>query len=344
MTAESNESDALSRVATEAQALAEAATEDISYRKFIFEKLQNAVDQLAKESRQSSSNAESLPESQFLQATADMRGAYLLMQAAKTVETGDPAPVKEALSQLQAEAQEQQAIQLNFEADLLEQTNIPADAGDALKLFQERSVRTLNNMITDARDVISLVIDKFKDKFDDFIGALGDAAQSIAATGKPGLLQRAAEMAVSGLKSLAEFLKNDALQSAIERLREIVKGLKLEDVLAYAFQAKKTEAEFQEIKLRPTTTASVVNGVIQDLTDLAKRFVVLMKRAQWVVKAIPVIGGLLVFTGIGAHYAALGVPIAYAIVAAAVIIIGMDFADVGPVDLVPGIRSLLNRL
>ncbi|MGA9389788.1 MAG: hypothetical protein WBV69_05005 [Candidatus Sulfotelmatobacter sp.] len=123
--------------------------------------------------------------------------------------------------------------------------------------------------------------------------------------------------------------------------KQLGANLSADDVLAAAFHRDGTEQDIQNLSLKPSSTADQLNSAADQLAAIATRFVNMTKQARWVIKAIAVAGGLLTLVGVTAVHAALAVPIAYAVVAAAVIIIGMDFADAGPVDLIPGVRSVL---
>ncbi len=67
----------------------------------------------------------------------------------------------------------------------------------------------------------------------------------------------------------------------------------------------------------------------------------MMKQARWALKRHRSCGRAAHVDRVMAAHAALAVPIAYAVVGAAVVVIGMDFADVGLIDLIPGVRSII---
>jgi len=311
------------------------------------EELSHAVEQWSNQTQRLADAAPDQGERDFLRAAAEVRAGHLVLVAARAAESGDEEALREEIGLVESEQEEADSghlVALFFEEDLLSVSTWPSDPEEALQQFKERSVRTLDNMVTETQDVISAAWEKFKSKFDDFVAALGDLAKSFASSGAGGWIHWGIEKIVSGLKALAEFLRSDSLNTAIDYLKQLGANLSPEKMLAAAFHRDGTAQEINSVALKPSTTADQLNAAAQKLAGIATRFVNMMKQARWVLKAIGVAGGLLTLAGVTAAHAALAVPIAYAVVAAAVIIIGMDFADAGPLDLFPGIRSVLRTL
>jgi hypothetical protein len=269
-------------------------------------------------------------EGPFFQASADMQAGYLLVEVGRAFETGDNTGVRAALARLNAESEEISAgkiAPLFFEADLLEGPTLSANNAEALRIFKQRTKRTLDNMVLEARDVIKVAVDKFKDNFDRFVSELGDLAKSFSAQGAGGIIKAGLEKVISGLKTLAEFLRSDALKEAIGYVGEAIKDFDLQHLLARAFGCDRTKETVEKVELGPSVDRAALRDAGVSMAQLSSRYVLLLKRARWVLSAVGVVGGMLVLTGVAAHYAALSVPIAYAIVTVATVLIGMDFAD-----------------
>jgi hypothetical protein len=311
------------------------------------EELSHAVEQWSNQVQELAAAAPDQGERDFLRAAAEVRAGHLVLVAAQAAEGGDEKALRDEIGLVESEQQEAESghlVALFFEEDLLNVSNRPTDPDKALEQFKERSIRTLDNMVKDTGEVVSLAWDKFKDKFDAFVDALGDLAKSFSSSGAGGWIRWGVEKIVSGLKALAEFLKSASLNTAIDYLKQLGANLSPEKMLAAAFHRDGTKQDIENLSLKPSSTADQLNSTADKLAAIAGRFVNMMKQARWVIKAIAVAGGLLTLVGVTAVHAALAVPIAYAVVAAAVIIIGMDFADAGPVDLIPGVRSVLRTL
>lgn len=323
-------SQAIDGVIASGDNLLSSLSRDEKDRTFELNKLVAAVDVLHAETL-ASKDSPSQAEMTFLTATSEMRGGYLLIAAGRAVETGDRAAVQAALDPLRAERAEidtGERLLLFFEADLLQ---TPAEAptdDEALEAFKRRAGRTLDNMVLEARDVVNAALNNFKDKFGVFVDELGNLAKSFS-TGGSGIIRSGVDKVLSGLKALMEFVKSDTFEEALDRLKEMVKDLDLEHVLAKAFACDKTKQTIAKLQLQPARNKATLRDAGTRMADLASRYVDLLKNARWLLKAVGLVGGLLVITGVAAQYAALGVPIAYALIALATVIIGIHFARSG---------------
>jgi hypothetical protein len=320
-------SQAIQTVIDSGNQLVDWLSRDQEHKTFALNNLTKAVDNL----NTSAFALEGSPadvEQPFLKAAAEIRAGYLLIAAGRAVETGDRTGIEQALAQLKAEKAGIDADGIGalfFEADLLQAPPEAATNEEALDIFKTRAGRTLDNMVTEARDVIAAAWAKFKDKLDSFIGELGELAKSFSATGT-GVFRTAVEKVVSGLKSLAEYLKSDSLNDAIGYLKDMVKDFDLEHILAIAFGSAHTKETIQGLALRPPMNRTTLKDAGVRMADVSSRYCKLLKAARWILTAVGVIGGFLVFTPAYVHYATLGIPIAYAVVAVATILIGMTFA------------------
>ena len=217
------------------QVLEAAASSDQESKTFALNTLTRAVDEL--ESQTLIMAASSGEEAEFLRGAADVRSGSILFQAAQTLETGSKAGLEELLGDLQAEKSEAQAGVLRllfFEADLLEPPPESATDDEALLVFKTRGARTLDNMVAEASDVISAAMSKFKDKFGDFVSEVGELSKSFAAGGS-GIVQKAVQKVVSGLKVLASYLNSPKLGEAIDYLKQALTNVDLAHILSFAF-------------------------------------------------------------------------------------------------------------
>ena len=291
------------------------------------DKMTAAVEDLG--ARTNASGAGTDFERRFLESAAQMRAGCLLVSAANAVQTGDSGDVRLSISSLKTEAAAisgGEAVVLKFEKDLL---NAPVGAADdetALETFKSRAARTIDNMVTEASEVIGGAVKKFADKFREFVDALVDLSKSFSAEGPEGVIRVGLRKIADGLNAIGEFLKSDKLKDAIGDLKEMVKNFDLNHVLAFSFQCDRTKQAIDGLKSSPSRTRQALEDSGKRMAETASRYVLLLNRARWIITAIGVAGSLLALTGVAAHYAALGTPIAYAVVALAVVLIGYDFA------------------
>jgi len=193
-------------------------------------------------------------------------------------------------------------------------------------------------MVLEARDVIAASADEFRNSFDSFADELGEMAKSFSAASAGSIVSRGLEKIITGLRLLGEILKSDALQQAIRYMRDVVKNLDLQHVLASAFGCSDTKDAISKLKLYSSANPESLRIADDHMAELSSRYVVLLKQARWVLAAVQAAGSLLVLTGI--HYAALGMPVAYAIVAVATVLIGIDFAHTRMHGLIMAYRGL----
>jgi len=287
------------------------------------------------------------PESRFADAAIRISSGFVLIEAGKFIETADPEPLESALAELDEQVNPGTLTLQSYlfrPALLAPLANVPVDSEAAFDMLKARAKDTLDDMIGEAAEVIESSVTHLKDKVDKFISAFGDLAQSFTASGGVSWLRSGAEMVASGLRSLASFLHGDALRDAAAWVKDAaassgdVKGL-----LAGALRRYGAQTDISKLQLQPAIDAPALAAAVNQLAELAVRFLRLMNKARWIVRGIAVTGGALVLSGAVAH-AALAVPVAYAVVIAAVVFIFLDFADVGPTDFVPGIRTLLAKV
>ncbi len=106
----------------------------------------------------------------------------------------------------------------------------------------------------------------------------------------------------------------------VEAIKQLGAKLSPDSVLSLVFGCKTTFGQLDALKA-DTTAAGAYNYAGKALVAMSRRFVQMMKQARWALAAIGVVGGLLTLTGVAAAHAALAVPIAYAVVGAAVVVI-----------------------
>jgi hypothetical protein len=299
------------------------ATEE---KTFALHKLEEAIEVLHARSKALNSGPDDA--ARFLRAVGEMQVGYVLVEAAHAANGEDRTGFKSALDGLRMERAEiSDPINLfPYEKDLLQSGVLGSTDEEALKSFKDRAGRTLDNMVLEARDVISTAVEKFKKDLDSFVEELGELANSISATGASETVKAGIEKIVSGIKTLAEFLKSDSLREAIDYLKEMTKNLDLEHVLAQAFGCEETKATIYTLELGASINRTTLSIADTQMVDLSSRYVLLLKYARRVLTTVGAVGGILVLTGVGAHYSAMAVPITYAVVAIATVIIGMNFA------------------
>ena len=283
---------------------------------------------------------EDAAERAFLQAAAEMQAGYLLIEASRAMQAGDSADLREALATFKVEQTDissRTVSVLLFDKDLTDKPPQSTSPEEALKVFQRRAKRTVDNMISEADEVIQDTVQKLKDKFGkefgEFAKDIGGLGASLSANATNAVPREAVEKIVSGLKKLGEFLHSDNRKEAIGLIQDSFK-LDLRAVLYKSLSCDETKRLIEDVKLKPSMSLDRLNDANGRLVELCLDYVKLLKYARWILKAVVASAALLILTGVFAHYAALGVPIAYAIATVATVIIAIDYARVKMRDLV----------
>ena len=325
---------AVDRVIAAGDHLVDCLSSNVEKRTYALSMLVRSIDELQKHAL-GWPEFGSVYEQSFVRALVEMQAGCLQVSAGRAIESGDRSPIRAALSKLRGERADEDAARvaaLFFDKDLLEFSSESDNDQSALAVFKSRAARTVDNMVEEARDVISTAAEKFKDAFPGFSKELGELSNSFAAQGGNSIVKAGVDKIISGLKMFAEILHSELLQTAIDDLEEVIKESKLKldfkSVLGKAFRAANTQHAIDKLELRPKLNQTMLKTAETQMAELSRRYVLLLKRARWVLLALATVGSMLVLVGAAALYAAMTMPIAYAVVAVAVVLIGMHFADV----------------
>jgi hypothetical protein len=302
---------------------------DQQYKSHAFDKLVEAVDEL----RLHTDKLEqpfSAPCDLFFEAAVQMQAGYLLIEAGRGIESGNNSGIHSALDNLRAEEMASAGGEVTaqmFEADLLLSPVEGMNDQSALDEFKSRAARTLDNMVTEAHEVLSSALDKFKDTFDEFYEALGKLVNSFSAREGADAIRTGVEKVLSSLNMVAGLLQNERIQQTIESLKEMVHGFDLQQLLAKTFGCRGTKEAIDSVKLSPTVNRATLNAAGARMAELSRQYVLLLKQVRRVLNVVGAVGGILLLTGVAAHYAGPALPVAYAVITLATVLIGMTFAD-----------------
>jgi hypothetical protein len=102
----------------------------------------------------------------------------------------------------------------------------------------------------------------------------------------------------------------------------------LKSLVAKAFGCKDTKEVIDRVKLGPTVNRVTLSSANARMAELSRQYVLLLDQVRRVLSVVAAVGGMLLLTGVATHYAGPALPIAYALLALATILIGMNFAEV----------------
>ncbi len=269
-------------------------------------------------------------ENEFFQASAELRSAALLLAMRRAADGGDGSILKQSLGTFTLESRDIDAGVFKsafFDDDLLAFPSTSASPEDALAVFKTRATRTVDNMLSETFDVLQDAIEKFEKDFARFAVDLASLGGNLSFDSGSPLTKEIGERATAGLKKLGEFLRSDDRKEAVNLIQDAIKsGLK--GALSVTLACAKTKDSITNKALRPGMTEEQLTEAGKRMATFSRDFVELLRYAKWTIRAAGAVGGLLILTGVFAHYAPLAAPIAYAIAAAATVLIAIDYARV----------------
>jgi len=296
-------------------------------KKHAFQELADAVEDLRAPTAQMEQEG-ALSEGVF-QAAVDMQAGYLLFEAQRGIECRDRAGIQRAVSNLVAEKKVSEGApvtEMMFDADLLHPPGKEMTDASALADFKIRAERTLDNMVKEARDVLSIAIKQIKETFDKFSEALEKILHSFSAS--EGVITEGIKKIISSLQQMADLVKDKGLQRIIASLKEMVEGFDLNALLAKVFGCERTKDAITELESRATAKNETFRGAATRMAELSREYVLRLKQMKRLLSIVGFLGGALLLTGVGAAYTQWALPVAYALIALTIIVIGIDFAEI----------------
>jgi hypothetical protein len=269
------------------------------------------------------------PEKELYEAAGEMQtGRILIVSAEAAIGRSTVIEVREAFHDLAISKKEVEtgtSAPLNFLPDLLRRIEPAKTAGEALEIFKARAGQTLDNMVSEAHEILIDALEKFGKTFESFAKDIADLANSFSSDLSTGILKTGLDKIISGLKALAKILKSESLEAALDTVRDAIKG-GLTTALSAAYGCPATKLQIQNLALTGAMSSESLASASNEMAALSSHYVGLLKQAKRMLAAIGVAGGILALAAASPHIAALGVPVAYAIVFVATVLIGIDYA------------------
>jgi hypothetical protein len=227
-----------------------------------------------------------------------------------------------------------------------------SDLKAAVASFGKSSTKALDQIVAGSELVVTDILAELKkvdpDKVLDALGTVGEkisglteAAGQLVRKGLD-LLQAALNRLVNGFGSKMLNLASDKLKKIWDDVRS---GKYTRQTLALTFGIEATKAAIVAILGKPDLNPAAVDRGIDELDDLTERFGKHVKLMRGILRGLTVGLALIAFGGVSAPATVLAGASAYAVVLAAIILIGMDFSDSGHVlQWVKGVGQIANGL
>lgn len=267
----------------------------------------------------------------LFEAAMEMQAGYLLVEAQRGIERGDKGGIQRALNNLVAE-QEASAgnpiTDMKFEDDLLRPPARSRTAASALADFKKRAERTLDNMVKEAQEVLSSAIKELKETFDQFFKVLEKLMNSFSPCGGSIAITEAIGKIIGSLKKMAGLLKNQGLKQLLASLKEMVHSLDLEALVAKAFGCAGTKDAVAKLRLSSRMDVAKLHAAGARMAELSQQYVLRLKQMKRLLRVVGALGGVLLLTGVATDYTELSLPVAYALIALTIILVGINFAEI----------------
>jgi hypothetical protein len=315
------------------------------YRAFMFSELETATEA-------DKAMRERLTEDALASVLADLQVANVLIAAGQTLgETGEraePRLLNEALLRLENTTR---TIEQSLASPLAEgvepgrfgfaeevaapETVQSADLPSAIETLKSRSDETLTALVNETQGVMTSVLtalDKIdKAKVTAALSNLGFQVQALPRVGR--LFRQGVEKLEGAIDALIRLLGSEVLAQIKAKVEEIwqkvKKGEYIAQTLKWAFGVEATRTHIAEILGSEGLERAALDEASNALSQLVIKFKENMAMAQGLTSAVTLAGTLLALTPLAGPELALVTASAYVLILAAVVLIGMDYADSG---------------
>ncbi len=318
---------ALDEIRIAARTLVTAMDEPAEVRTRAFRRLEKKIGAL-----QAAQSGDSVPgDPSFGWAIDQIHYGILLVDAGQAVEQGDKTALQQALHPITAPVPPSEFRSHFFKKEYMEAPpGLPNDAEAALLILKGRASGTLDEIASEAGDVVASALKHVGNALGKAVEAFREFAADLNGPEQKSLLKQGAEYVVNGLKSMLALIERSGLEPSVKWLQEAASATDAKSVMALAIQSGRKKQEVEKLRLAAGKNSEAVEVAVKDLASRAARFVALMNDARWLLRGIGAAGFALALTPF-VHAAALGTPIAYAVIAAAVVVVTVQFADFQPV-------------
>jgi hypothetical protein len=216
-----------------------------------------------------------------------------------------------------------------------------ADAPTAIAAFRRRSDEALHLMVREASGAVTSVFDAFKKlgdaKVREGLELLGQQIPVLNRVGR--LFRKGIEKLESALAALLGFLGPQALAGIKAKIQElwekVTKKTALEMALDWTLGVKDVQEDIKAKLLQSGLQPDPLDTATNALAPLTQAFQDNMGFARTCVAGVTLTGAVLAFVPVVGGYAGTAAAVAYALILAAVVLIGLDYT---------GAHHLLNRV
>lgn len=329
------------------------------YRTFMFSELETTTEA-------DKAIRERVTEDVLISVLTDLQVANVLMAAGQALgETGEkaePRRLDEALLRLENTTR---AVERSLPSPLAigaepgrfgfaEAVTIPAvvqsaDLPSAIETFRHRSNETLSTLVNEARGVVASVITVLSQLDEEKVLAglskLGVQVQELPRIGR--LFRWGVEKLEGAIDALIGLLGSEALariKAQVEKVWQDVKeGKYVAQALEWAFGVEATRTDIEEILRSEGLRQEALDKAGNALDQLASAFKENMSITRGLTSAVTF--GCTLLTPLASPQLALVAASAYAVILAAVVLIGMDYADSGRIlQRVRGVREIASSV
>jgi hypothetical protein len=213
-----------------------------------------------------------------------------------------------------------------------------ADLATAIAAFKSRAEETLTLLIEESEGVVVDVL-KATGKLDpqkvlEALGMLGEAGAQLPKIGR--LIRQGLRKLQGAINALVQLLGNDALTKIKEKLQEVwtdlQAGKQASGVLEWAYAVASTRARLTETLGAEDLDLVALDAGSEELQRLQAKFKEHAGLLRGALAAVTLLGTIVVWGGwVAGPPLALATAFALVLIVAAVVLIGMDYADSGSV-------------
>jgi hypothetical protein len=220
------------------------------------------------------------------------------------------------------------------------------DLPAAIANFQKNSEAALTVLIEGARDAVMSIIEALANidivKVTEALGKIGGGISGLPRVGL--LFRQGVELLSSALDSLSRFVGKDLIAKVKEQVAKIWEDLKegkyVSQTVAWAFGVDAAREDIVQILKSEGLKESSLDEASNAFTQLGVAFKENMGLLQGIAGAVAIAGTLLLWVpGVGPQLTLVAASI-YLLILGAVVLIGRDYTDSGPLQRVRGIREI----
>jgi len=297
-----------------------------------------------KEQRQAES-ALSLNDAAALAATDALMGQVLIAAAEATGEVAEPAgpePLREAVRSARSGFTSLRPA-LGFKS-AQESGFHSATVEEAVARFKKEANSALEEILTRSDEIVSGLLTKASEYKDKILEALGNASNLLeAGAGATGLIRRAWDRLRSALNFIRTITDAVPLPDLDAKLSRLLASLHPRNILEDVFRVAAVRAELENLTVKPSIQPAEIDPRTAEVAGMPGRFDSVAANIRSVT-LIAAVAGSMAAAHVAGPLAPLMVPVAYALGIAALVLVGMEYAGCGHLQIVKGVGEIVREL